>query len=54
MNANASPGVDINVDAGAKVSWLIWVGIGLTIIGLGFTGLAGFVIRKITGRPRAA
>jgi hypothetical protein len=47
MNADASRGVDVDVDAGAKVSWLIWVGIGLAAIGLAITGLAAFVIRKL-------
>ncbi len=54
MNADASRGVDIDVDAGARVSWLIWVGIGLTLIGLGISGLAGFVISKLTRRPNSA
>jgi hypothetical protein len=54
MNADASQGVDLEVDAGAKVSWLIWVGIGLSIIGLGISGLAGFVISKLTRSPKAA
>ena len=33
MNADASPGVDAAVDVGAKISWLIWVAIGLLILG---------------------
>jgi hypothetical protein len=50
MNADASRGVDVKIDAGAKVSWLIWVGIGLTIIGVALTGLAGFVVRSLVRR----
>jgi hypothetical protein len=54
MNADASRGVDVDVDAGAKVSWLIWLGIGLAAFGLGISGLAGFVISKLARRPKAA
>ena len=54
MNADASRGVDLDVDAGAKVSWLIWVGIGLTIIGLVITGLAGFAVSRLAGRKPSA
>ena len=34
MNGDASAGVTAAVDAGAKVDWLIWVGLGLTLFGL--------------------
>jgi hypothetical protein len=50
MNADASRGVDLDVDAGAKVSWLIWVGIGLTAFGLFVTGLSGFALRALVGK----
>ena len=53
MNADASRGVDIDVDAGARVSWLIWVGVGLTLLGLLVTGLAAFAILRLTRQPRA-
>jgi hypothetical protein len=51
MNAGATRGVDIEVDAAAKVSWLIWVGIGLTVIGLLIVGSAAWLIARLGRRP---
>lgn len=34
MNANAARGVDVEADAGIKLGWALWAGIGLTAIGL--------------------
>ncbi len=34
MNADGSRGIAIEADAGVKVGWVIWVGIGLLVIGL--------------------
>jgi hypothetical protein len=33
MNADASPGLEIDADIGAKFSWLIWVELGLVLVG---------------------
>jgi hypothetical protein len=33
MNPDASPGLDAAVDVGAKISWLIWVAVGLLVLG---------------------
>jgi hypothetical protein len=54
MNADASQGVDLDVDAGGKVSWLIWAGLGITLIGLGITGLAAYVIKQLSRTPKSA
>ena len=34
MNADGSPGLAIDADIGAKFSWLIWVELGLILVGL--------------------
>ena len=47
MNADASSGIAVDVEAGAKVSWLIWVGIGLALIGLAVTGTAAFIVSRL-------
>jgi hypothetical protein len=42
MNADAARGVSVDADAGVKIGWLLWVGIGLAIVGALLT--AGCVI----------
>ncbi len=54
MNADAGRDVAVDVDAGAKISWLIWVGIGLTLVGLLISGVAGFAISRLAGRKPSA
>lgn len=44
MNADASRGVAVNADIGAKVGWLIWVGLGLTLVGAIVTATAVMLI----------
>ena len=34
MNADGSGGIDVEADAGVKIGWVIWVGLGLLIVGL--------------------
>jgi hypothetical protein len=34
MNADGARGVVVDAEAGVKIGWLIWVGVGLTVIGL--------------------
>ena len=40
MNADASRGIDVEADAGVKIGWVIWVGLGLLIVGLIIEGAA--------------
>jgi len=34
MNADAAKGVDVEADAGIKLDWVIWVGLGMLLVGL--------------------
>jgi hypothetical protein len=49
MNADGSAGVAIHAEAGAKLGWLIWTGLGLAVAGIALIGLAVWV-----SHPRAA
>lgn len=40
MNADGSRGIDVEADAGVKIGWVIWVGLGLLIVGLIIDGAA--------------
>ncbi len=51
MNADGSRGVVVDAEAGIKVSWLIWVGVGLLILGVVIAGLCIYAVRNMT-RPR--
>jgi hypothetical protein len=53
MNAGATRGVAVDVDVGAKISWLIWVGVGMTVVGLLIVGGAILLISRL-GRERRA
>jgi hypothetical protein len=52
MNAGGSRGVGVDVDVGAKVSWLIWVGVGLTVVGLLIVGAVVFGISRLARERR--
>jgi hypothetical protein len=54
MNADAGRGVAVEAEAGVKIGWLIWVGIGLTILGATIAGVSGYGIVRLTRRRRAA
>ena len=53
MNADASPGVSADVTAGAKVAWLLWIGIGIAVVGILLLAAAGLMLVRGVGRPRA-
>jgi hypothetical protein len=50
MNADAAPGVDVEADAGVKLGWAIWAGLGMLVIGLLMTAGAAVVILLIARR----
>jgi hypothetical protein len=52
MNADAARGVAVEADAGAKVGWVLWVGLGLAVVGLVL--LAGCVVLILRIGRRAA
>ena len=48
MDLDASAGVALDADAGVKIGWAIWAGLGLTLVG--FALLAGAVLIGRRGR----
>ena len=55
MNADAARGVDVRADAGIKLGWAIWAGIGMVVIGLLITaGAAVLILRLGRNRPSTA
>jgi hypothetical protein len=52
MNADGSRGVDADVDLGAKLSWLLWVAIGLLIGGVFVVGGSTALVVLAARRPR--
>jgi hypothetical protein len=50
MNADASRGIDVEADAGIKLDWAIWAGLGMFVVGLLMTVGAVIVILLIGRR----
>jgi hypothetical protein len=50
MNADASRGVDVEADAGVKLGWAIWAGLGMFVVGLLMTVGAVIVILLVARR----
>ena len=46
MNADGSKGVMPISQAGVKIDWLIWVGVGLAAIGVAIAGGCAFALRR--------
>jgi hypothetical protein len=52
MNADGRPGLATDMSVGAKLGWLIWVGVGLAALGvLALAGAAGLLIAGLRRRP---
>ena len=55
MNADASRGVNVQADAGVKIGWVIWVGLGLLIVGAIIDGAAiALILLIVRGAERSA
>jgi hypothetical protein len=58
MNADAARGVDVEADAGVKLDWAIWVGVGLLVVGLlmsaGAVALILLISRRASRDPAPA
>lgn len=52
MNASGAPGVSVDADVGVKLDWVIWVGIGLAIVGLLLTATAIVLSLAVARRAR--
>jgi hypothetical protein len=50
MNADAARGIDVEADAGVKLDWTIWAGLGMFVVGLLMTAGAVIVILLIGRR----
>ena len=50
MNADAARGIDVEADAGIKLGWAIWAGLGIFVVGLLMTAGAVIVILLIGRR----
>lgn len=49
MNADASRGIDVEADAGVKLDWAIWAGLGLLVFGL-LTVIGAVIVIVLVGR----
>jgi hypothetical protein len=54
MNADAARGIDVEADAGVKLDWAIWAGLGMFLVGLPMTAGAVVVILLIGRRAGRA
>jgi hypothetical protein len=58
MNANAARGIDVAADAGVKLGWVIWVGVGMLVVGLlicaGAVLLIAYLRRPVRPAPAPA
>ena len=49
MNADAARGVDVEADAGVKLGWAIWAGLGMFVVGL-LMSVGAVVVILLIGR----
>ena len=53
MSSDAARGIDVEADAGVKLDWAIWAGLGMLVVGLLMTAGAAVVILLIGRRASA-
>ena len=53
MNPDASRGISIDGEAGVKIGWLIWVGIGLLVVGVLIAGSCAYGVYRLADDRRA-
>jgi hypothetical protein len=53
MNSDAARAVDVDAEAGVKIDWVIWVGVGLAVVGLLLTALGTVLILRIGRSARS-
>ena len=53
MNADASRPVAVEGEAGVKIGWLIWVGVGVGLAGLVIAGSCAYAIIRMAGDGRS-
>ena len=49
MNADAARGIDVQADAGVKLGWVVWAGLGMFVVGLLMT-VGAVVVILLIGR----
>jgi hypothetical protein len=49
MNSDAGRGIDVEVDAGVKLSWALWAGLGMFVVGLLMT-VGAVIVMLLIGR----
>jgi hypothetical protein len=49
MNADAARGIDVGADAGVKLGWTIWAGLGMFVVGL-LMSIGAVVVLLLVGR----
>jgi len=49
MNANGARGIDVEADAGIKLAWAIWAGLGMFVVGL-LMSVGAVVVILLLGR----
>jgi hypothetical protein len=49
MNTDAGRGIDVEADAGVKLDWAIWAGLGMFVVGL-LMSVGAVVVILLIGR----
>jgi hypothetical protein len=49
MNADGARGIDVEADAGVKLAWVVWAGLGMFVVGL-LMSVGAVVVVLLIGR----